>query len=70
MDDIREIEKNKKILKQQKIFRRIQYVKKHWNKYLIGIIIILFLIFPSFFGELIGNWINNFLGNIIKNINI
>lgn len=70
MEDLRDTYQNKR---RQSLFfngKLFTYLRKNYIKILLGVLIILVLLYPTYFGGLIGNWINDFFGTIIKSISI
>lgn len=61
MDDIRGLDYNQKLSKQNRHNRIKAHIKKHIGKYILYCIVIILLFFPSISGDILGTWLNNFI---------
>ena len=68
MEDIR-FEKDKEKLQNSIRFSRfLRYLRKNWWKYLIILILLFIIIFPSVSGHLLGHWWNNFATSFLQKL--
>lgn len=66
MEDLRIKQHKKKSKLSFKIRHYLILLKRNKWKVILYILLILMLIFPTYFGQIIGEWLNQFLGTMIK----
>jgi len=67
MEDIR-FATNKKTKKRIDYGKIAIFILKNWIKILLFILLILIMIFPTFFGHIIGTWLNDFVTSFLSKI--